>query len=584
MQVKQPHFFSRTINYIILYCSTKTDISFDNEIKVNITTNSNAINMKINDFLESRLRYSNEVVSRVASYLDSKCINSLEELSTLNDDGWTNFSQNLPTVASKIRNEIGKLSEKKSLLGESNAKKTNKSKAELLGDWHKTVRFLFYEAEMFDELSELGYLSEEALTLGLEEQRQSKSFNGGPILEQIKKAFDVFTIKPNDSIILSHGMLMYGPPGTGKTSLINVIIRKAGLKELVKPFASTELNRGIVGETERLIRDIIRRGDTFPYLLCCVAIDEIDAIVPKREGSNSNQRIDSLTQFLTLIGGVDDVKNVYMIGATNRFNKIDEAFLRRLGDKFYVGNLSKDERFKLLEETRNLTKCNVDYAFLSQNEELIKVLTTNFSGAAASALRSYIIQHIEQKQKVISSQISKDTSSAIEQQNGQQTAVLIQTQELIKLIDKCAASFKVKFGGMTIAQLIQSNASTEPGTEVSSTNYLDAIRKSWSKYQEKLDNSSGRVLIDLNHNVLSMQFELKNGDLFELALKEQFEQVQFLTDLIPFIMFLCAHLGIEYVKFIDTNFKILQGAEEKSSTLNLILDCFTDFENYENGL
>ena len=82
------------------------------------------------------------------------------------------------------------------------------------------------------------------------------------------------------------------------------------------PFASTELNKGIVGETEKTIRDIIRRGNAYPYLLCCVAIDEIDAIVPKRDGDQKNSKgVESLTQFLTLIGGVDDVKNVVNVGA-----------------------------------------------------------------------------------------------------------------------------------------------------------------------------------------------------------------------------------------------------------------------------
>jgi SpoVK/Ycf46/Vps4 family AAA+-type ATPase len=89
--------------------------------------------------------------------------------------------------------------------------------------------------------------------------------------------------------------------------------------------------------------------------LCCVAIDEIDAIVPKRDGDQKNSKgVKSLTQFLTLIGGVNNVKKVYMIGATNHFNKIDEAFLRRLGDKFYVGNVNSAKRTNLLQNIKTV--------------------------------------------------------------------------------------------------------------------------------------------------------------------------------------------------------------------------------------
>jgi hypothetical protein len=337
--------------------------------------------------------------------------------------------------------------------------------------------------------------------------------------------------------------------------LINVIIKKAGLKKLVVPFASTELNKGIVGETEKTIRDIIRRGNTYPYLLCCVAIDEIDAIVPKRDGDQKNSKgVESLTQFLTLIGGVDDVKNVYMIGATNRYNKIDEAFLRRLGDKFYVGNLDSAERTNLLQKIKTECEFDVNFDFLDKNKSLIQVLTTNFSGAAACSLKDRILEFISLNYKP-------------EDKN-----IQISTDTLIEIIHKVAFSFKVQFAGMTIAQLIQKNKN------------IEELKEKWKKYENYLKESTGRILIDLNSDVLSMQFELKNGTLFELQLKKEIERIDFLGDIIPFLLFFCIFLEIDFVKMIDTNYVILQGAEGKSSMLSLILDCFIDFDNYENGL
>ncbi|CAF0753965.1 unnamed protein product [Brachionus calyciflorus] len=519
---------------------------------VTLDNNLNILNMNLNEFLEIRLRFSQNDITRIIGIFDSKSITSVEELTALSDDSWNTLYQNFPTKAAKIRDEISRASSNtNSFLNTETI--SAKSPAEILGDWHKTLRFLYYEAEMFDKLKEVGWLSKEALDLGLKEQKNSKSFNGGPMLAQIKNAFEAFAIKPNENVSLSHGMLMYGPPGTGKTSLINVIIRKVGLKQLVKPFASTELNKGIVGETEKTIRDIIRRGDTYPYLLCCVAIDEIDAIVPKRDG-NPNQRIDSLTQFLTLIGGVDDVRNVYMIGATNRFNKIDDAFLRRLSDKFYVGNLNSDERYSLLCSIRNQCDHDLNFDFLENNKLLIQVLTTNFSGAATSSLKSQILQYVSLKYKLEDKDIQ------------------ISTEELIEIIHKVAFSFKVKFGGMTLAELMRKNSN------------IEELNKTWRKYDSFIKNSTGRVLIDLSKDVLNMQFELKNDTLFELNLLKEVEKIRFLSDIVPFLLYFCIYLNIDYVKVIDTDYKILQGAEEKSSTLNLILDCFTDFDNYDNGL
>ncbi len=88
-----------------------------------------------------------------------------------------------------------------------------------------------------------------------------------------------------------------------------------------------------------------------------------------------------------------------MIGATNRFNKIDEAFLRRLGHKFYVGNLDSDERTNLLQKIKTEFEFDVNFDFLDNNKSLIQVLTTNFSGAAACALKDRIIEFISLKHK-----------------------------------------------------------------------------------------------------------------------------------------------------------------------------------------
>lgn len=252
--------------------------------------------------------------------------------------------------------------------------------------------------------------------------------------------------------------------------------------------------------------------------------------------------------------------------------------MRRTGDKFYVGNLVAEERINLVNSTRSFLKnpSHVDFSFLDEaNSDLIKILTINFSGAAVNDLKTRIVQHIEltsARNKEIAARKSSSSSVPI---------IQITRDQLIELIHKVAVSFKVKFGGLTIAELIKSTtmASNNLGQMATTTNV-------WTKFDEHLKNSTGRILIDLNQGVLSMQFELNDGSLFELFLgKEIPGDIRFLSHLVPFILFMSIHLKIDYIKLIDTEFTtILQGAESDSSVLNLIFDCFVDFEHYNNGL
>ena len=56
----------------------------------------------------------------------------------------------------------------------------------------------------------------------------------------------------------------------GKTCLCNIICQKAGIELVVQPLSSSELNRGIVGQTEGLLMALFQRAEYMPHLLCCV--------------------------------------------------------------------------------------------------------------------------------------------------------------------------------------------------------------------------------------------------------------------------------------------------------------------------
>jgi hypothetical protein len=206
--------------------------------------------------------------------------------------------------------------------------------------WHRAKLSLYYYAK--SDYKQFGFIDKLALDKGFEEQKSDISFDVGKNLETIQDCLSEFTIceSRNEFRNRSHGILLYGPPGTGKTELSKVILKKGGLYSLVPPLVSSEVNRSLVGETEELIAAIWNRAKICPHVLCCIAIDEVDALAPKRTNETSGHKIDALSILLALIGGIKDVPNVYVIAATNRLNKIDDAFLRRLQDKLYIGKLT----------------------------------------------------------------------------------------------------------------------------------------------------------------------------------------------------------------------------------------------------
>lgn len=57
-----------------------------------------------------------------------------------------------------------------------------------------------------------------------------------------------------------------------------------------------------------------------PHLLCCVAIDEIDGLAPKRDDKAGTHKIDALSVLLAVIGGIKDVPNLIILASTNRIN------------------------------------------------------------------------------------------------------------------------------------------------------------------------------------------------------------------------------------------------------------------------
>lgn len=122
------------------------------------------------------------------------------------------------------------------------------------------------------------------------------------------------------------GILLYGPPGTGKT-----LLAKAVASETKVNFISVKgpgLLSKFVGESERGVRETFKTAKQASPAI--IFFDEIDAVVPRRGSgiaeSGVTERV--VSQFLAEMDGIEELKGVVVLAATNRLDMIDPALLR----------------------------------------------------------------------------------------------------------------------------------------------------------------------------------------------------------------------------------------------------------------
>ncbi len=122
------------------------------------------------------------------------------------------------------------------------------------------------------------------------------------------------------------GVLLSGTPGTGKTLMAKAVASESEVN-FISMKGPALLSRW-VGESERGVREVFKKArQTSP---CIVFFDEIDALVPRRTGGGAESHVSErvVSQFLTEMDGIEELRGVVVMGATNRPDILDPALLR----------------------------------------------------------------------------------------------------------------------------------------------------------------------------------------------------------------------------------------------------------------
>ena len=199
------------------------------------------------------------------------------------------------------------------------------------------------------------------------------------------------------------GILLSGEPGTGKTLLAKAIARESEVNFIA--VAGPELLSKYVGESERGVREVFKKARQAAP--CILFFDEIEALIPQRGkmmGDQVTERV--VTQFLTEMDGIEELKGVMVLASTNRSDLIDPALLRP-GRFDFVLELprpdvkAREEIFRVHTKGKPLAK---DISLASLAEETDNMVGADIASvcqkASLLAIREFLESKVEDLEKL----------------------------------------------------------------------------------------------------------------------------------------------------------------------------------------
>ncbi|KAK8169623.1 AAA family ATPase [Phyllosticta citrichinensis] len=224
------------------------------------------------------------------------------------------------------------------------------------------------------------------------------------------------------------GILLYGPPGCSKTLCAKAIATESSLNFLAVKGA--ELTSMYVGETERAVRDVFSKARAAsPSILF---FDEIDSIAASRTSGSHLSGMNVLTTLLNEMDGIESLKGVLVLAATNRPEILDPALMRpgRFDAILYVGPPGLEARRQILNVAGMRRRPLGD----DVNLDVLAERLEGYSGAeivevCAEAARTRLRRRIEKKDTGIPYVESADFEAALEKVPKRITAEMVEAYE-----------------------------------------------------------------------------------------------------------------------------------------------------------
>lgn len=340
-----------------------------------------------------------------------------------------------------------------------------------------------------------------------------------------------------------------------------------------------------MGQTEKLLLDLCNRATKMPHLLCCVSIDEIDSLVPKRDEKSSQHKTDGIAVLLAVIGGIKDVPNLVILASTNRLNQIDDAIKRRLSGQFFVGRPSPASRKKLIQRVNNENEegeaSTLEIMDEREIEETIK-MTTNFSGAALKMLVSKLLVFYKTQKRQGKLNIAEIT-------------------EFATLTSK---QFNIKLGTFYLPDLFQKRIEDKKRGVKEEVRALCTRKGAVQKFMKMeagrlaldlmLSNTcvneknskygfTGRVLVNLS-DILKTYIEYQLKDDLQLVIEERVVMSSTLNDLLPRFADFVAERNIDYIQLFNSDFLLDNNAFDESKIMENINEKFQELGAYDRSL
>jgi transitional endoplasmic reticulum ATPase len=194
---------------------------------------------------------------------------------------------------------------------------------------------------------------------------------------KFKGLFSISALKP------PKGIFLYGPPGTGKTLLAKAVANQSEANFI--SIKGPELLSKWVGESEKGVREVFRKARQAAP--CVVFFDEIDAIAPVRGGDFGDSHVTErvISQLLTELDGLEELRGVVVIAASNRPDIVDPALIRpgRFDRILYVPPPDRNSRLQII-------KIHTEKAPIAQGDFSIEHLADITEGYTGADIASFV--------------------------------------------------------------------------------------------------------------------------------------------------------------------------------------------------